>query len=87
MTEFYMLYLFRGSEDKYRYNFKVRKSRSQDLNMRQVCQLLLHMTIMIEHRRVYILNVEHMSCLVSWFEHVTVHSEFLILPYMQLKSN
>jgi len=86
VTEFYIPCLFGGSEDKYRYNLKVGKGRSQDLNVRQVFQLLLCTTTMLEHGRVYILNVEHM-CLVSWFEHVIVRSEFLISLYMQLKSN
>jgi len=85
--EFYVLYLFRESEDKYRYNLKVGRSRSQDLNVGHVCQLLLCMTTMIEDRRVYIPNVRHMSRLLSWFQHVIVHSEFLISLYVQEKSN
>jgi len=87
VTEFCILYLFGGSEDKYRYNLKVGTYQSQDLNMRHVFQLLLRTTAMTEHGRMYILNVEHISCLVSWFEHVLVRSEFLISLYVCATKN
>jgi hypothetical protein len=65
VTEFYVLYFFGGSEDKYRYNLKLGRGRSQNVNVGQVCQLLLYMTTVIEHRTVYVSNVEHILCLFS----------------------
>ena len=86
MTEFYVLYLFGGSEDKYRCDLKLGKDRYQDLNVWQVCQLVLCTTTMTECRRVYVPNIERISCLVSGFEHVIVHSEFLISLYVSSRA-